>query len=373
MAYTDRKKKKKEGPKVNIGLDVEMVDLMIEYVLSDSPLINIRSIINLKKLLDRITFDDDVYESRVKFNLLREILSKEIDNNIFNYPILKVEVKKKFTEDEEFVEAVMEEALDQPIIEADILYINEYVEEKLTYFYIYESKDKLKNAIEEVETSNNIEGIIDHFQEIITGLYKDIQNSKATQKDAASDFSIGGQGTKSKNFIPMVKRTIEDLNMPSNHIRTGVKALNDILGGGLENGRCYLAYAPPKSWKSGLLMNMAIWAAKYNTFIPRDPSKKPTILFVSAENTTKDTIKRLFSYATGKDIKDFSYEEATEAIAEEIIGDRNIEIEIRYRKNKSISTTDLDAMIDELALEGKEVVVKFRETLLHKSMRNPGK
>lgn len=353
MAYSDRRKK------IDINLDRDMVDLMIMYALSDSPLINTRAIINLSKLVSSISFDDDVFEARLKFDLLRKLLILESEEHIFNLPIIKNELLKAFPENEEYVLSVIEDALANPIIESDILYINSFVEERLKYLFVFEYKNKLQACIDELEESSDMNAITGHFETVINGLYKSIQNSKAVSKDAAEDFCIGS-GKLEKNFQPMLRRTISSINKPDNYIKTGVDKLNLLLGGGLEDGRCYIAYAPPKSWKSGLLMNFAIWACKYNTFVPKDPSKTPCVLLVSMENTPKETLKRLFSY-TGRDLKEFDEKEASEIINKEIIGDRNIALECKYRRTQSISTQDLDAMIDDLALEGKEVVLLVQD------------
>ena len=364
MAYSN-KKKTVNRPKIEIGLNSELVDLMIEFSLSESPLVNLKSITNLKRLIDRISFDDDVYDNRLKFELLKVILINEVENHNFNYPLLKLECIKQFPEESEYIENVRDDACEEgrKINENDIEYINEYVEEKLTYFYLYENRDKLKNALDALDNSDDIEEVNNSFETIVNKLYKDIQNSKAVKQDSASDFCLGGPAGsfKNKNLIGMTKKTIEDLNKPSNHIKTGIKALNDMLDGGFESGRCYLIYAPPKSWKSGLLMNIGIWACKYNTFEPKDPTKVPCVLYVTMENTSKETLKRLFVHCHGDDIKNYSFEDATNIINDYILGDRNISFEIKYRKNKSISTNDLDAMIDELSLEGKEVVMIIQD------------
>lgn len=374
MAYSN-KRKNSNGPRVDIGLSNDMVDLMLEYALSDSPLVNLRSILNLKNLVDRINFSDEVYENRLRFDILKIILKNQVENHIFNFGLLKVECANHFPENVAYVEQTIDDAVRCPVNESDIEYLSEYIEERLTYFYLYESREKLKTAIESLELGTNMEEINANFEGVVSKLYKDIQNSKAVKKDSATDFCIGGAvgNFKDKNLASMTKKTIDDLRKPSNHIKCGVKAFNEILGGGLENGRSYLVYAPPKSWKSGLLMNMGIWACRYNTFIPKDPIKTPCVLYVTMENTSKETIKRLFTHVTGKDIKHFEYNDATKMINDYIVGDRNVSFEIKYRKNKSISTDDLDAMVDELALEGKEVVMIIQDYTkrIRSSSNNP--
>lgn len=367
MAYSN--KKKNEGNiKIEIGLTPEIIDNMIIFVLSDSPLVNLKSIVNLNNLINRISFSDDVFENRFKFDLLKNLLMNEVENHMFNYAFLRDAALKQFPEYSDIVDAVLSEAAESVISEEDIMYLNEYVEQRLTYFYLFENKDNLKNALDALELSDNMDEVNNKFTKVIGNLYKAIQNSSAVKQDSATDFCIGGSdgNFKNKNLDTMVKKTIDDLNKPSNFVKTGIKQLNAMLGGGYENGRAYLVYAPPKSWKSGFLLNSGIWACKYNEFKTKDPEKTPCVLYVTMENTAKETISRLYTHITGQNIKSVDYSTASKVINDYLTTDENgnrkdIAFEIRYRKNKSISTVDLDAMIDELKLEGKEVVLLIQD------------
>lgn len=363
MAMFSDKKSGSNKKKINIELNREMVDLLLAYSLSGNPLINLRSMINLNTLLNKITFQDDLQESRIKFELLKKIVKLEAEDRLFQYPVLKEECQKLFPENKDYVITVLNEAADDVISEDDILYVSKYVEERLSYFYLFENKEALRQILDELDNAgDDIFSINDKFEKVISRLNRQLQDSKAIQRDSSSDFCIGGPKTnKNKNLDNMVKYTIESLRKPSNHVLTGIKKLNDLLGGGFENGRTYLVVAPPKSFKSGLLMNIGIWACKYNEFIPKDPTKVPCVLYISMENTSKETIGRLFHHITGEDIKNYNFNEACSIVSNYIEGDRNVCFEIRYRKNKTISTQDLDNMVDELSLEGKEVVMIIQD------------
>jgi hypothetical protein len=131
-----------------------------------------------------------------------------------------------------------------------------------------------------------------------------------------------------------------------------------------------------------MLLNMALHAKKYNKNIQtKDPSKTPVILFVSQENTINETLLRIWSYLFGNDSKIHHYDHET---AMNMLYNSGLlsskpgepEIIFKFRSNKSINTSDLDHMIDELELEGKEVVFliqdymkRIRSTVNHKELR----
>jgi len=130
----------------------------------------------------------------------------------------------------------------------------------------------------------------------------------------------------------------------------------------VENGRVYLFFGLPKGFKSGTLLNIGIWACKYNKDIQtKDPTKKPCVLYVTQENSIRETLQRIFVYSTGKSIAEYDEQEALRIIREEIIGDSPVDLFIKYRPNKTISTTDLDSMCDDLELEGYEVITLIQD------------
>lgn len=361
MAVSNRNRE----TKINIELSPNNLDLMLEYSLAENPLVNLRAINNLYKLIKRINFNDENNDNRIKFKLLSKILQIQVENHVFRYEIIVEECKKEFIGLEDIIEKIITEKAKsayEKLTDEDIQSVSEFVEQRLSYLYLFEVKDDLKNLIQELEESDDIFEVNNKFERLIGKLNKSLQNAKAAKRDAASDFCIGGpKSNYNKNLPNMLQTTIKALNQQSNHIVTGIRGLNDMLGGGFENGRTYVIAAPPKSFKSGLLLNIGIWACKYNTFAPKDPDKIPCVLYVTMENTSKETIARLFTHITGDSIKNYSCEEANNIIQQYVEGDRKICFEIKYRKNKSISTTDLDNMVDELALEGKECVLIIQD------------
>lgn len=356
MAYRGKNQK---GTNVKMTIDLDTLDMIISYTLSDNPLVNKRALLNLKRLVEAVDKQSDNFEAKWRFDYLSAILEGELEKNLYRNTLLREFCASKlssFYPREEIEENLRAYEEDQYLRQADIEFINEYVEERLTYLYLFEQQDNIEIALQNLKggSDRNIRmgDVNKMFENIIMSLSKDMQMAKAASSYASMDFSLGG-----KNLESTVQTTINDLNTPTNHIKTGVQYLNTMIDGGFENGRCYLIFALPKSFKSGLMLNVGLWACKYNDFVPRDPEKIPTVLYVSQENSIKETLQRTYTHITGDDIKDTTIDQAVKLLKTEVIGDRNVDFEVRYRPHKSISTNDLDAMIDELELEGKEVVM----------------
>lgn len=354
MAYTNKKKENK----IKINIDIDTLNLIISYTLmSEYPeLITTKSLINLQKLINEIDYDRENFEYTWHYELIKTILDGEINKKLFRIELLKDYVMTNLSSNYN-IESLSESFDDyaQDVLqESDVIYINTYVSERLTYLYLFKNQDSLENALENLKNNKDIINVNTEFENVVGKLNKEIQTSKAITNYEAMDFSINDI-----SFEDSMRKTIAEIDKPANYIKTGIQFLNKMLNGGFECGRCYLIFALPKSFKSGLMLNICIWACRYNEFKPKDIAKTPTVLYVTQENSQRETIERLYFHIKGEELKGKNYLEATKVIREYLSKgkERSVDFKVVYRPNKTISTLDLDAMIDDLALQGKEVVM----------------
>jgi hypothetical protein len=363
MSYTKiREKIKNKVEKVSLPINIDMLDSLIQYTMSDNTLINKKSLINLNKLihyLDMNEYKDD-YGRTMRIELLKKILEGQLEQNIHKDVMLKEYCLKELpVYSNDLVELFESGYYEEPLSNDEVMFVNDFVEQNLTYIYLFRHSGKLDNVLQQLRLSDiyNLKRLNEQFEKVIDDLYRDIKSAKAISKFASMDFNLGGGSIDS-----VVRSTIEELRKPNNHMKMGIKMLNVMLDGGLENGRTYLFFGLPKGFKSGTLLNIGIWACKYNKKVEtKDPTKKPCVLYVTQENSIRETLQRIFVYSTGKNIADFEEKEAIRIIREEIIGDSPVDLFIKYRPNKSISTSDLNAMCDDLELEGYEVITLIQD------------
>jgi hypothetical protein len=108
---------------------------------------------------------------------------------------------------------------------------------------------------------------------------------------------------------------------------------------------------------------------KYNTNLkPKDENKKLSVLYITQENSLKETIERLWKIAISDDeIFEFSFDEVKHAFREAglILGDghaySNINLRIKYAPHKQLSTDDLYSIIDDLNDSGEEVIAVIHD------------
>lgn len=131
---------------------------------------------------------------------------------------------------------------------------------------------------------------------------------------------------------------------------------------GFAKGRLTVAFGVAKGFKSGFMLNCASWAKRYNNFVTHDPSAKPVIVYLSMENTNEETITRLWNHCFGNDDNIANHDKIEAANMFEKAGlftpnnPNAPELQIWYRPNRSISTSDLNGMLDDLKKDGKECV-----------------
>jgi len=127
------------------------------------------------------------------------------------------------------------------------------------------------------------------------------------------------------------------------------------------------------------MLNAASWAKRYNTFTTHDPSLKPVIVYLTMENTNDETIKRLWGHCFGDDSNIANYSPVDCANMFEKAGlftpnDPNSpELLIWYRSNRSINTSDLNVMLEDLKKEGKECVFLILDYIRRIRAQEPNK
>lgn len=157
-----------------------------------------------------------------------------------------------------------------------------------------------------------------------------------------------------RKALASLTTTIKRMNDPKVAIKTGIKELNRMLGGGFQPGNAYVFNGSSGGWKSGMLLNVILWALKYNDGIRvNDQAKRPCALYVTQENDVQQTMERIISYVRGVEKgKPKSDDEVLSLFRDEkIIGSRWT-YAIVYRPKGSISTGDLDTIINEVEASG---------------------
>lgn len=237
-------RRKKEAPnsilpdlsKSPIKFDIEELNMISAYVISDNRMVTRGCLGNVRKLFDimdeKLYKNDEQMDARIYF--IKRVLDARLGEHIDNINVIKNYCKAgKYTEIIDDVLYSIEERY--RLDSRSIKYVSNLIAERLTYSFVFSYKSSLSYLVEKIDL-NDFESygeLITIVKDVISGLSSEIR--KAERKDSDVTFDLSEE-----NFANVVMETVNKLKAPSNKLVTGIQKLNEILGGGFEKKRVYL-------------------------------------------------------------------------------------------------------------------------------------
>lgn len=352
----------KGNPKINAGITVNEMDLIIRYIFTENRTITrkcLSATYELFNAMNPTTYThNDRMRKRVEF--IKTVLKAKLELKYVDNEII-LSYAKKNDDLGEFVEKQVRPLMKMPLNSNDIEMVTDnLIGNRLKYYFMYLYKDDLSELLANFTTGEfeSYGKITNDFKSIISVILREFRKTEINDTNNNS-FSFSDLDSAIK-----IKETVERLKSPSNTLFSGIQLLNEILGGGFEATRVYTFMGTSGGFKSGLLLSICYWVALFNKdrVETKDPFKKPTVLYVTQENTVDETIERLFNMSvTSEDIRNFSPDEVSQMLIDNgqftVKTDNFIDIDLRYFPNKRISTSSLYDVVEELNEEGKEVIL----------------
>lgn len=366
MQITERKRKYGQGKtavkskkKLPINFDVSSLDLMCQYTISSNRNIKRGMYINLRNLIEVLDMEkyinDQERYKRVLF--IKKGLEGRLERGLDKSQMLVKYINGGFVDDN-FIDVSNYTELSNQEIE----WINETISNTLSLLFLYEEADRGIDLLTrfKIADSSNITRIGMELKEWVSNLNTMFRRVQA-QSVINETFSLDPA-----HLVNMLDSVRTELTNEYRKLYTGMVGFNQLIGGGFENTRCYLFLGITGIGKSLSLMNIATQIKKYNkNFKPKDPTKIPTIVYLTMENTVVESVDRLFSISTGLDIRNFSTEEAVEILkrdGELYLSDESpINLLIKYQPNRSVDTGYLYTLTEDLEDEGYEVICMIQD------------
>jgi len=364
-----RSSNSKKETKVKVTLQVTALQKILLYFFSDNPNASRMTLTNLTKffsMIDESCYTDvgDSIEDYVY--LIKFLLENYLNKNLRNEVLLE-SISAEIIDHDELIALFPtdEEGMLTALSDEDIAYVDGWVSDRLVYAHTFTANQMFRDFSEKFNGGDyrTLKDANSHLKEMIQNLNHEINNAELIVSANKLDFDFGKDSLTSA-----YDTTIKGLNHPTNYIKTGLKSMNKMLGGGFNSSRVYLVLGKTGGWKSGFLLSGAIWAKMFNDeVIPRDVTKRPCALYVSHENDQEETMVRLYDMLVPEDeqdgdIRDLSPEEVYEKFEDQGIDMENgLNVRIIYRPNKSWNTADLDSYIDQLSSEGLEIIIVFHD------------
>lgn len=360
LKYSSQASSSSNSGTLRVNLDVKILDIMCRAVVTANQTLRRGQLINLRNLIYSLA--SDVYNNDAEKCKMISFIKKGIEARLeFGlsdpYQIL-THINGGFL-DSDIVN------LDnyEPLTGAEINWMNNMVSESLKFTHAYNNADRLLNICTRLKTAEygTKAEIIKEFEEAINDTQNEFRRSR-NENRTDSVFSL-----REGYFEDIMYDTHSTLSSPRRKLVTGMQGMNEMLGGGFENGRCYVYFGLPGEGKSTVILNIIYQIKKYNRdYRTKDPTKRPCVVLLTMENTVTESIERLFGMATGhQHMTDFTPDNAIRMLREEgelyLTDSSPIDIIIKFEPSNSVDTGYLYTLTEDLEDQGMEVIAMFQD------------
>lgn len=350
----------KGNKQLDLNLDLRTLDIMCKSLVTDNQTIRRGQLVNLRNLIHLINPDSYIndFEKSKRVSFIKKGIEARLDMNL--------------TEPYMIMTHIYGGILDSDIINfdefkgltgAELSWMNNMVSEALKYTHVYNNVDILAELCSRIRSADygSKAELVAEFEKAINNIQNDFRRSKHEDRTEAI-FSL-----RDGYFEDIMYDTYNTLNSPRRKLVTGMQGMNELLGGGFENGRCYVYFGLPGEGKSSVILNIIYQIKKYNKdYKTKDPTKRPCIVLLTMENTVTESVERLFGMATGRSaMTDFSPEGAINMLREEgelyLTDASPIDIIIKFQPSNSVDTSYLYTLTEDLEDQGMEVIAMFQD------------
>jgi hypothetical protein len=229
------KTENKTEMRFNVG---QLERIIVALLTDDSYIVNNKFVNNVYELFNSFKENSYInkYDNEVRVALIKTICDKRINDKLTDRASLITYLQTDGYYGEDFKE-LLDKLYTHSLDENELEYINTMISTNLLYGFIGEAAPEIMSLISEYEREDykDINEFLNRFEEKISDMSYNIKVRKASSEDSKYDVSLSGD-----SFDGVIGKLIEREKNPALRIRTGLKLMNDMLGGGFEPGRFYV-------------------------------------------------------------------------------------------------------------------------------------
>lgn len=355
----------KSNIKLNMNFNISTLEIMASYSVSENRNIRRSQLMQMRNLFAML--DENLYivdhNKNKYFNFIIKALEGRLEKNIKDLDILDKYINGGFIEDdsensEEQIHISQLKILSNPEVE----WVSSTISESLKYSYINNDMNELYELLVKFRASDySSRGeIVRLIEDEIVKVNNLFRKAKSEQSQEVT-FSL-----KDGVFEDSMREIHENVTNPSRRLYTGMQGFNELIGGALETTRVYMLLGLAGAGKSFALLNIAKQLKTNNKhYRPKDPTKIPVIVLLTMENTVQETVSRLFEITTGQDMGKVDVETAIKMLKKDgemyIADDNPIDIIVKYVPNRSVDTSYLYTLAEDLEDEGYEMICLIQD------------
>lgn len=355
----------KSNVKLNMNFNISTLEIMASYSVSENRNIRRSQLMQMRNLFAML--DENLYivdhNKNKYFNFIIKALEGRLEKNIKDLDILDKFINGGFIEDdsensEEQIHISQLKVLSNPEVE----WVSSTISESLKYSYINNDMNELYELLVKFRASDySSRGeIVRLIEDEVVKVNNLFRKAKSEQSQEVT-FSL-----KDGIFEDSMREIHENVTNPSCRLYTGMQGFNELIGGAFETTRVYMLLGLAGAGKSFSLLNIAKQLKTNNKhYRPKDPTKIPVIVYLTMENTVQETVARLFEITTGQDMRKVDTETAIKMFKKDgemyIADDNPIDIIVKFVPNRSVDTSYLYTLAEDLEDEGYEMICLIQD------------
>ena len=360
MEISKSKRKNKNQESNGVNLDSSTLRLLCRYSIADNAYVNMNHIVNLKNLI--FSLDMDVYQNNIDkvnmINFVRQACIAKVNNNLKDPDVIMNFIESNIDFDSNTIDL-------KPLNSDDVKWCHNLVGQSAKYGFAYSSADTMLDICTRLKTTDfkHRGELLKEFENQINIIQNDFRKAEVDDNLTDMTFSL-----KEGSFDQAVVNTYNTVTNPSRKLVCGMQGLNNMVGGGFESGRVYMFMGITGVGKSVTLLNLLYQMKIYNSnYKSKDPNKTPAIVLLTMENTVVETITRLFDMVTNSQygMEGYTIDEVLSKLRNEgqlFINNKSpIDIVIKYKANRSVDTSYLYSLYDDMDSRGYEMICLIQD------------
>lgn len=348
------------GDLANFKWNQGILNKLIGMCYKKSQLITIFNLRNLQKLMQSSDFSEYENKSQIigRIRFIIRSLEGKLDKK-YNSEDIIISYATEDTDNDLVFNDIINNLpkYKQSISQSEIKYLNNMIEDRLRFGLIATKYIERMGTL--FERYND--GDYRSYAEFNALMEKLVQDYNIDNRKITSEIDNGMIRFNSSNIREKVIDILDRIGTTDSVVMTGIKMLNDILYPGFRGSKLYTFAALPANFKSGMLLKVAIDCIKYNgtTYRGRKQDHSKAVLYFTMENTIDETFERIYNMnVDNQNIINYSVDHIINKLTKaSIINNPDIELITVYKPNRSITTKDIQTLIEQLDEEGVEVIM----------------
>lgn len=339
-------------------LDLQTLHMFAMFTMSDNTKIRMSNYSALRSFMNSLNLKLYVSEpEKMKYiNFVNRALECILDRKIGNNKDMLMQYVNGSNGEKPLLDFKISE-----LSNSEIDYVNNIISELSKSMFMYSYADSIMEVCQRFKTDSYIKRgeISAEFESLVDDVKKEFRRVNS-ELSTELDFSLDKNSVRDR--VEDIYR--KEIN-PSRTLVCGMQGLNRMNGGGFESGRVYMFFGTAASGKSFTTLDIALQVKMYNNnYKCHDKTKKPCIVILTMENSTQETVSRIYSMLSMNRMKDSSMEDVLRLFETDPhlnMEYNDINIIIKYKPNLSVDTSYLYTMYEDLLEEGYEPMMIIQD------------